>query len=67
MSDRNSKELESCRLIRLNRVLEIIPVSRSSWWGGVACGKFPAPIKLGIRTTCWRLEDVLKLVETGVQ
>ena len=67
MLDRNSNHLESNRLIRLNGVLEILPISRSAWWAGVAAGKFPAPVKLGERITCWRLEDVLKLVETGVQ
>ncbi len=40
----------------------IIPISKSSWWAGVAEGKFPAPIKLGARTTCWRETDVLALI-----
>jgi hypothetical protein len=40
----------------------IIPVSRSSWWSGVKEGRFPAPIKLGPRTTCWLAEDILALV-----
>ena len=67
MLDRNSNHLELNRLIRLNGVLEILPLSRSAWWAGVRTGKYPAPVKLGERITCWRLNDVLKLVETGVQ
>ena len=67
MLDKNSNQLESNRLIRLNGVLEILPISRSHWWAGVASGRYPAPVKLSERVTCWRLEDVLKLVETGVQ
>lgn len=31
----------------------IIPISRSQLWAWVNCGKFPAPIKLGPRTTVW--------------
>ena len=54
------------RLLRLCEVLEIIPISKSSWWAGVKAGKYPKPIKLGPRTTCWRLSDVLELVEAGI-
>ena len=39
-----------------------LPISKSSWWDGVAKGKFPSPIKLGSRTTCWRESDVLALI-----
>ena len=40
----------------------IIPVSKSSWWAGCSSGKYPKPIKLGARTTVWRVSDVLALV-----
>jgi len=53
-------------LVRLSQILAPngpIPVSRSSWWAGVRDGRFPPPIKLGPRTTVWRVEDILKLVE----
>lgn len=35
-----------------------IPVSRSTWWNGVRLGRFPKPLKLGPRTTVWRVEDI---------
>ncbi|MBF0383685.1 MAG: AlpA family phage regulatory protein [Magnetococcales bacterium] len=41
----------------------VIPVSNSSWWNGVASGIYPKPVKLGPRTTAWRVEDILKLIE----
>jgi predicted DNA-binding transcriptional regulator AlpA len=41
----------------------IIPVSKSSWWNGVKSGKFPKPYKLGERTTVWRVEDILALID----
>lgn len=41
----------------------IIPVSRASWWKGVKTGRYPAPIKLTERTTCWRESEVLALIE----
>jgi prophage regulatory protein len=52
-------------LLRLPQVLKIIPVSRSTWWAGVKSGRFPKPIKLGPRTTCWRESDIMKLVKEG--
>jgi len=55
------------RLIRLWEVLKMIPVSRSTWWEGVRTGRYPEPVKLGSRLTCWRLADILQLVESGIQ
>ena len=42
----------------------IIPVSRSSWWNGIKSGKYPKPVKLGSRTTAWRVEDIRALIES---
>lgn len=41
----------------------LIPVSKSSWWAGCAAGKFPAPIKLGPRTTAWSVASIRDLIE----
>ena len=40
-----------------------IPVSKSTWWQGVRDDRFPAPVKLGPKTTVWRVEDILALIE----
>ena len=53
----------SDRLLRLKEVLQIIPVSKTSWWAGVKTGRYPRPVKLGPRTTCWRLSDLQRLIE----
>jgi predicted DNA-binding transcriptional regulator AlpA len=55
--------------LRLNQIVgnkttpAIIPISKSSWWAGVKEGRFPQPVKLGKRTTVWRISDIRKLVE----
>jgi len=49
--------------IRLPSVLNLVPVGKSTWWAGVKSGRFPQSVKLGPRTTAWRVEDILKLVE----
>jgi predicted DNA-binding transcriptional regulator AlpA len=41
----------------------ILPMSRSSFLNRVRSGEFPQPIKLGERTTCWRVADIIALVE----
>lgn len=41
----------------------IIPVSRSSWLAGVHEGRFPKPVKLGKRTTAWRMADIQQLID----
>jgi prophage regulatory protein len=39
-----------------------IPVSKSSWWNKVRTGEFPQPVKIGPRTTAWRVQDILDLI-----
>jgi len=43
----------------------IIPIGKSSWWAGVKSGRYPQPVKLGPRTTAWRIEDIRHLIENG--
>ena len=40
----------------------LIPVGKSTWWAGVASGRFPQPLKLGPNTTVWRVEDIRSLI-----
>ncbi|UDL96282.1 AlpA family phage regulatory protein [Lichenihabitans sp. PAMC28606] len=62
------QNFQSTGLIRLAQIIAPagpIPVSRSTWWAGVKAGRFPQPLKLGPRTTCWRAEDIRRLAEEG--
>jgi predicted DNA-binding transcriptional regulator AlpA len=54
------------RLLRIDEVLALTNIGKSSWLAGVKSGKFPKPIKLGERTTRWRLNDILELTIRGV-
>lgn len=62
--------LPQAGLVRLSQILgnkkkgipPIIPVSKSTWWAGVKSGRYPKPIKLGERTTCWNAEDIRQLI-----
>ncbi|NPU86556.1 MAG: AlpA family phage regulatory protein [Syntrophaceae bacterium] len=57
------QELPQTGLLRIKQVLRFVPVSRSNWWAGVKSGRYPKPIKLSERVTCWRAADVRRLVE----
>jgi prophage regulatory protein len=64
-------QLPSIGYVRLSQIIgnpkknlpALIPVSKSTWWAGVASGRFPAGVHLGPRTTAWRVEDVRALIE----
>ena len=42
-----------------------IPIGRSTWWAGVKDGRYPKPVKLGPRTTAWRVEDIRDLIASA--
>ncbi len=50
--------------VRVPTILKVLPIGRSSWWQGVKDGKYPKPIKLGERTTAWKVEDIKALIES---
>ena len=55
-------------LLRVKQIIpHIIPIGRSTWYAGVASGRFPQPIKVGPRLAMWRAEDIQKLVQEGAQ
>jgi predicted DNA-binding transcriptional regulator AlpA len=43
----------------------LIDVSPATWWAGVKSGRFPKPVHLGTRITCWRGSDLLALIEAA--
>ena len=52
---------------RLKQVLEIIPVSSTTWWDGIKMGFYPEGIKLSARTTGWFKKDIHKLANDLAQ
>lgn len=49
--------------MRLAQVLSVFPVSQGTWYNGIATGIYPAPVKLGTRSTAWKVEDIRALIE----
>lgn len=54
----NRGELPEEGFVRLPQVLEVIPVSKSTWFRGIQSGRFPKPVKLGQRASAWRVEEI---------
>lgn len=49
--------------LRLREILQVIPVSKSTWWAGVKSGRYPQPVRsLGKRITAWRVEEIQSLI-----
>jgi len=46
------------RFLRLPKVLEVLPMSKSTWWKGVKEGLYPKPVKLSKRTSAWLQADI---------
>jgi prophage regulatory protein len=52
---------------RKNNIPAIIPVSRTTWWRGVRDGIYPQPHKLSAQAVGWKAEDIMRLVDSGLQ
>ena len=50
-------------LLSLPEVLSVIGVAPSTWWAGVASGKFPRPVKSG-RRSFWPQSDIAVFIES---
>lgn len=57
------EQLPLTGFMRLPQILQLIPISKSAWWQGCREGRFPKPVKLGPKTTAWRVEDIAILIE----
>ena len=58
-----SISLPQTGFVRLPVILKIFPIGKSTWWQGVKDGKYPKPVKLGQRTTAWKVEDIKDLID----
>ena len=61
--DKQMESRQKQRFLRLPQVLEIFPVSKSTWWQGIREGKYPKPVKLSVRTSAWRESDIDDLID----
>lgn len=58
--------LPNTGFVRLATVLNLIPVSRSTWFAHRG-SRFPLPVSLGPRIRAYRVEDIRRLLAEGVE
>jgi prophage regulatory protein len=51
------------RFLRLPEVVRRCGISKSSVWLWVREGRFPSPIRVGPRVTCWRASEIDNWIE----
>jgi predicted DNA-binding transcriptional regulator AlpA len=49
---------QSNELLKLNQVLQLVPVSRSTWLRGIHDGIYPKPVKISSHLNVWHAEDI---------
>lgn len=62
-SDVAAPDVPLAGFMRLPQVLALVPVSKSTLWRHVLAGNFPAPVKLFVGVTAWRVDDVRNWIE----
>jgi|GEM_PF-672206 len=62
-SNKRDYVLPETGFLRLNQVLQLIPVSRTMWHHRVKKGEYPRPVSLGERTRAYRAGDIRALIE----
>ena len=58
------KPLPAEGFVRLPQVLHVLGIGKTCLWDGIKEGRFPKPVKLGPRTTVWRVEDIRELINS---
>ena len=51
------------KYLRINEVVEMLSVGKSTVWAWVKESKFPRPIKLSEYVTVWKLSDIEEWVQ----
>lgn len=57
---------DKIKLIRINAVLEISGLGRSTLYNQISKGIFPSQIKVGARCAAWLRSEVLELIQARI-
>jgi prophage regulatory protein len=63
MKEATTQQIKADRFLRIKQICpDLLPISKASFWAGCKSGKYPAPTKLGPRTTVWRESEIQKII-----
>ena len=57
-------------LVRIEKIVGpngLIPVSRSAFYEGIKAGIYPKAVRLGKRTSAWRMSELMQIVAKGAR
>ena len=54
---------EAQKLLRLDQVLQIVPLGRTTIYAKIRAGELPAPVRLGKRAVAWRSTDIAEFID----
>lgn len=55
------------RLLRISEVMHLTSLKRSTLYKKTQNGTFPRPVKIGMRSSAWRLSDVIRWTKAPMQ
>lgn len=50
--------------VRLPTILQLIPISRSTFLARVKAGEYPKPYKIGPKVSAWNVDDIRALLSS---
>lgn len=48
-------------LLRISKVLVVIPFCKAKWYQGIKDGIYPAPVNIGPHSVAWKSDDIIAL------
>ena len=70
METEDMHEKSTDALVRIGKIVGpdgLIPVSRSSFYQGIRDGIYPKPVRLGKRTSAWRMSELMQVIQKEVR
>ncbi len=52
------------RLLKIEHILEIFPVCKSTWYNGVKANKYPKPLETGTKYSLWKEKDIKDFINS---
>lgn len=65
-AERVAVNLAGDGLLRLPDVLAAVGVAKSTWFAGIAAGRYPKSVRIGRRSVAWPRSAIRSLCERGV-
>jgi predicted DNA-binding transcriptional regulator AlpA len=52
------------KFLKIEHILEIFPVCKSTWYNGVKANKYPKPLETGTKYSLWKEKDIKDFINS---